>query len=115
MRRLAAASLLSALAAAGAHAPSYAGDDVPYVTVRDRLMCRTQQALRDGLRALETNDKFLFSTVDGCHFSIDGVPATLIQDNISRVKIRLSADGQQADMWTVPETIKPARKSAPAD
>jgi hypothetical protein len=114
VRRLAAASLLTALAAAGAYAPTYA-QDTQYVTVRDRLMCRTQQALRDGLRALETRDKFLFSTVDGCHFSIDGVPATLIQDNISRVKIRLSADGEQADMWTVPETIKPARKPAPTD
>lgn len=111
MKRLAvAAGLATALAAASAYS-----DDTQYVTVRDRLMCRTQQALRDGLRAIETRDTFLFSTVDGCHFSIDGVPATLIQDNISRVKIRLSADGEQADMWTVPETIRPVRKQRLAE
>jgi DNA-binding transcriptional regulator YbjK len=113
----AAAGLATALAAAGALtpgvAPSFApafADDAEYVTVRDRLMCRTQQALRDGLRAIESRNRTLMSQLDGCHFSIDGVPAILIQDNISRVKIRLSADGEQADMWTVPETIKPARR-----
>jgi len=81
-----------------------------YVTVRDRLMCRTQSALRDGLLAIETKDKFLFSTVDGCHFSIDGVPAIVVQDNISRIKIRLTADGERAEMWTVPETIRQVRR-----
>ncbi len=102
MRALAVAGLV--LAAAGVRAAEPA-----YETVRDRLMCRTQQALRDGLKALETRDSFLMSTVSGCHFSVDGVPATVLQDNISRIKIRLSAAGEQAEMWTVPETILPAR------
>jgi hypothetical protein len=100
------AGLLATAAPAGGRAA-----DPDYVTVRDRLMCRTQQALRDGLRALETKDKFLMSTVDGCHFSIDGVPALVLQDNISRIKIRLRADGEQADMWTTPEAIKPMRRT----
>ena len=104
MRALVLVGLLWA-AEAGARAA-----EPDYVTVRDRLMCRTQQALRDGLTALETRDKFLMSTLDGCHFSIDGVPARLLQDNISRIKIRLRADGEQADMWTVPETIRPVRR-----
>ena len=99
------AGLLGAVATAGARAA-----EPDYETVRDRLMCRTQQALRDGLKALETKDKFLMSTLDGCHFSVDGVAATLLQDNISRIKIRLTADGEHADMWTVPETIRPARR-----
>jgi hypothetical protein len=107
-RALVVAGLLLAAAATPARAA-----EPDYVTVRDRLMCRTQQALRDGLKALENKDRFLMSTIDGCHFSIDGVPAIVLQDNISRIKIRLRADGQQADMWTVPETIKAARRPPP--
>jgi hypothetical protein len=104
-RMTAAGLVMTAVSAvAGAEEP------VLYVTVRDRMMCRTQAALRDALKAIETKDKFLMETVDGCHYSIDGVPALLIQDNISRVKIRLSADGQRAEMWTVPEAIKPMRR-----
>jgi hypothetical protein len=106
------AGIVAGLIVAAATAPLRAAEP-DYVTVRDRLMCRTQQALRDGLKALDTRDKYLMDTLDGCHFSIDGVPATLLQDNISRIKIRLRADGQQADMWTVPETIKPMRRSLP--
>ncbi len=124
-RALVAAAVLATVAAPGgraadaptnapANAPSNAAADAPvFVTVRDRLMCRTQQALRDGLKAIETKDRFLMSTVDGCHFSIDGVPAIVIQDNISRIKIRLMADGEQADMWTVPETIRRAPSPRP--
>jgi len=88
--------------------------ETTYVTVRDRLMCRTQLALHDALRAIDNKDKYVMSTIDGCHYSIDGVPAIVLQDNISRIKIRLSADGQRADMWTVPEAIKPVRRE-PAD
>ncbi len=73
-------------------------------------MCRTAPALRDGLRALDTRDKQLMSTLEGCHFSVDGIPARVLQDNISRIRIRLRADGEQADMWTVPEAIKPVRR-----
>ena len=87
-----------------------AEEPVLYVTVRDRMMCRTQAALRDALKAIDTKDKLLMETVDGCHYSIDGVPALLIQDNISRIKIRLSAAGQRAEMWTVPEAIKPMKR-----
>lgn len=86
--------------------PAPPGPPLDHVTVRDRLMCRTQGELRDGLRALQTNDRILFSTLNGCVFSIDGVPAGVIQDNISQVKIRLSLEGERADMWTVPEAIR---------
>lgn len=94
--------------------PGRAEEHVVYLTVRDHLMCRTQLALHDALHAIDTKDKFLMSTVDGCHYSIDGVPAIVLQDNISRIKIRLSADGQRADMWTVPEAIRPMPRE-PAD
>lgn len=104
--RVAAAGLVVMLAAGVARAE----EPVIYVTVRDHLMCRTQAALRDALRAIETKDKTLMETVDGCHYSVDGIPAIMLQDNISRIKIRLSADGERADMWTVPETIKPMRR-----
>ncbi len=109
LRALVAAGLT---AASGAHAAD-PPDPTHYVTVRDRLMCRTQQELRDGLKAIETKDSFLMSTLGTCHFSIDGVPAILLQDNISRIKIRLMADGQRADMWTVPETIRRAPTPKP--
>jgi hypothetical protein len=102
-----------ALLAAVAAAPAGAAEDaVEYVTVRDRLMCRTQADLRDGLRAIDTNNKDLFAMLDSCHFSVDGIPARLLQDNINRIKIRLSADGEQADMWTVPEAIRPLRRGS---
>jgi hypothetical protein len=105
------ACLLAALAALAAAAPAVAAEDaVAYVTVRDRLMCRTQADLRDGLRAIDTKNKDLFAMLDSCHFSVDGIPARLLQDNINRIKIRLSADGEQADMWTVPEAIRPIRR-----
>jgi hypothetical protein len=105
-----AAGLMTILASGAARA-----EEPSYVTVRDRLMCRTQLALRDALRAIDNKDKNLMDTVDGCHYSIDGVPATVLQDNINRIKIRLSANGQRADMWTVPEAIKPVRREEPED
>jgi hypothetical protein len=100
-----AAGLMAALLPGAARA-----QDLGYVTVRDRLMCRTQLALSDALRAVDSKDKSAMDTIDGCHYSIDGVPAIVLQDNISRIKIRLSADGQRADMWTTPEAIKPMRR-----
>ena len=79
------------------------------MTVHDRLMCRTQSALIEGLRVLDSRRRRdVLSEVDGCHFSVDGIPATVLQDNISQIKIRLSARGEHADMWTVPEAIRPA-------
>jgi hypothetical protein len=107
MRLAIVATGLIALAATGA---ARAEEPTIYVTVRDRLMCRTQAELRDGLRAIETKDKDLMETLDGCHYTIDGIPAIVLQDNISRIKIRLSADGERADMWTIPEAVKPMRR-----
>jgi hypothetical protein len=115
MRGLIVATGLTTMLAAGLASGAARAEEPIYVTVRDHLMCRTQLALRDALHAIDTKDKFLMSTIDGCHYSIDGIPAIVLQDNISRIKIRLSADGQRADMWTVPETIKPMRREEPAD
>ncbi len=106
----AAAGLAIALAAAGP-TPGRA-DETLYVTVRDRLMCRTQQALRNGIRAIESRDRNAIRALDDCHFSVDGIPATVIQDNISQIKIRLRAEGEQADVWTTPETIRAVKKPA---
>jgi hypothetical protein len=107
--RAAAATGLAIVLAAAAPVPGHA-QDVQYVTVGDRLICRTQQALRNGIRALESRDRDALRALDDCHFSIDGIPATLIQDNINQIKIRLRADGQQADVWTTPEPIRPVKK-----
>jgi hypothetical protein len=85
-----------------------------YVTVKDRLMCHTQVELRDGLRAIDAKNKTQLEALDGCHFTIEGVPAIVLQDNISQIKIRISAGRERADMWTIPEAIKPVRP-APED
>jgi hypothetical protein len=89
--------------------------ELHYVTVHDRLMCRTQGALIEGLHLLDAKKRDVLNEVDGCHFSMDGIPVTLLQDNINLIKIRLSARGEQADMWTVPEAIKPVRAEPTPD
>jgi hypothetical protein len=106
MRRLWSAALLLPLLAVGARAE---GD---YVTARDRLMCTTQQSLREALRAVDTKDRALMRTVQGCHYSLEGVHAELIQDNVSMIKIKLGVPGDpnRLEFWTLPETIKPANK-----
>jgi hypothetical protein len=80
------------------------------VTARDRIMCRTQQSLKEALRAIEQKDRNLLRTVQGCHYSIDGVPAEVVQDNVSMIKVRLGArdDPNRSEFWTLPDTVKPA-------
>ena len=85
-----------------------------YVTVKDRLMCRTQVDLRDGLRAIDARNKAQLEALGDCHYTIDGVPAIVLQDNISQIKIRIAVGRERADMWTIPEAIKPLRP-APED
>jgi uncharacterized protein YlxW (UPF0749 family) len=83
-----------------------------YVTGRDRLMCKTQQSLREAIKAIDAKDRQTLSTVQGCHRTIDGVRAEVIQDNMSMVKIRVG-DADQADrqeFWTLPDSIKPASR-----
>jgi hypothetical protein len=90
--------------------------DPGYVTVHDRLLCRTQSALIEGLRVLATRRKRdVLGDVDGCYVSIDGIPAIVLQDNISQIKIRLSARGEHADVWTVPEAIRRVRSEREPD
>src|SRR5262249_48130224 len=83
-----------------------------YVTMRDRIMCTTQQSLREALRAVDQQDRELMRTVQGCRYSLEGVRAELLQDNVSMIKIRLGhpGDAQRAEFWTLPDTIKPANK-----
>ena len=81
-----------------------------YVTQRDRLMCRTQQSLREALRAIEAKDRTTLRTVQGCHYSIEGVYAEVLQDNVSMLKIKVGPpdDPNRTDFWVLPDTIKPA-------
>ncbi len=104
MRRLWLAGMVLITLAGGARA------EEEYVTVRDRIMCRTQQSLRESMKAIETKDRNLMRTVQGCNYSLDGVAAILLQDNVSMIKIRVGHGGQDNDFWTLPETIKPANK-----
>jgi hypothetical protein len=82
------------------------------VTNRDRLLCRTQQSLKEALRAIEYKDRALLRTVQGCHYSIEGVHADLMQDNVSMIKIRVGPpdDPNRSEFWTLPDTVKPANK-----
>jgi hypothetical protein len=105
MRRLWLAMLLAPFAF-GAHAA-----EEEYVTVRDRLICTTQQSLREALRGIDNKDRAFLRTVQGCHYTMDGSPAVLLQDNVSMIKIRLGATqpGAPTDFWTLPDSIKPVR------
>jgi hypothetical protein len=82
-----------------------------YVTVRDRLICTTQQSLREALRGIDNKDRALLRTVQGCRYTVEGARAELLQDNVSMIKIRLgAADDKTADFWTLPDSIKPANR-----
>ena len=74
-------------------------------------MCATQQSLREALRAVDTHDRALMNTVQGCHYSVDGVPAELIQDNVSMIKVKIGRDpNNRMELWTLPESIKSVNK-----
>jgi hypothetical protein len=83
-----------------------------YVTGRDKIMCTTQQSLREAVKAIVDKNRDLMRTVQGCNYSIDGVRAEIIQDNVSMVKIRLGqpSEATRAEFWTLPDSIKPANK-----
>jgi len=81
-----------------------------YVTLPKRVMCTTPEALREALHAIEYHDRNLLMTVQGCRFSVQGIPAELLQDNINMVKIKIGFpdDPDHKEFWTLPDTIKPA-------
>ncbi len=47
-------------------------------------------------------------TVQGCHYSREGVRAELLQDSVSMIKVRLGEPDSpdRAEFWTLPDTIK---------
>jgi hypothetical protein len=83
-----------------------------YVTGRDKIMCTTQQSLREAMKAIAEKNRELMRTVQGCHYTIDGVYAELLQDNVSMVKIRVGDPSQpdRAEFWTLPDSIRPANR-----
>ena len=93
-------------------ATAAAAADEPLVTNRDRLICTTQASLREALQAIEKKDRQALRLVQGCRYSIDGVPAELLQDNVSMIKVRLGPPEQpdRHEFWTLPDTVKPANK-----
>src|SRR5271170_506312 len=97
MRGMLLIALALPLLAAGARAE----DD--YVTGRDKILCSTQQSLREAMKAIQDKNRDLLRTVQGCHYSIDGAHAELIQDNVSMIKIRVGNPGapDRAEMWTL--------------
>jgi len=83
-----------------------------YVTGRDKIMCTTQQSLREALKAITEKNRELMRTVQGCHYSIDGVRAELVQDSVSMIKIRLGdpSEPSRAELWTLPDSIRPLNR-----
>src|SRR5260221_13489087 len=99
MRRLWLAGMVLITLAGGARA------EEEYVTVRDRIMCRTQQSLRESMKAIETKDRNLMRKVQGCNYSLDGVAAILIQDHVSMINIRVAHDESDAAFWALLQTM----------
>jgi hypothetical protein len=98
------AALLLPVLALGARAED------EYVTGKDRIMCSTQQSLREALRAIDNKDRVLLRTVQGCHYSNEGVHAEILQDNVSMLKIRVGPPGEpgRSEFWVLPDSVKPA-------
>jgi len=79
-----------------------------YATIRGRIMCTTQEMLRQALQAVREKNREILRTVQGCRESVEGVPAELLQDNVSMIKIRLGYPDEKGrpEYWTLPDTIK---------
>ncbi|MBV8170096.1 MAG: hypothetical protein JO021_25160 [Alphaproteobacteria bacterium] len=80
-----------------------------YVTANGKLMCTTQQSLREALKAIDTKDRALLHTVQGCRQSVGDVPAEILQDNVSMLKIRLLNDDRK-EFWVLPDSVKQVRR-----
>jgi hypothetical protein len=109
MRKIARVLLIASalsLSAAGARAED------EYVTGRDKIMCTTQQSLREAVKAIAERNRDLMHTVQGCNYTIEGVRAEILQDNVSMVKIRLGQPDEphRAEFWTLPDSIRPANR-----
>jgi len=100
-------ALSLSLLAVGARA-----EDDQYVTGKERIMCLTQQSLREAMNAIQTKNRELMRTVQGCHYTIDGIHAEIVQDNVSMIKIRIGdpAEPNRDEFWTLPDSIRPANR-----
>jgi hypothetical protein len=86
--------------------------DEEYVTGKDKILCLTQQSLREVMKAIADKNRDLMHTVQGCHYSIEGVHAEVVQDNLNMIKIRLgdSSQSTHSEVWTLPDSIRPANR-----
>ena len=78
----------------------------------DKLMCKTQQSLREALKAIDEKDRNTLRTVQGCRRSLDGTRAEVLQDHVSMLKIRVGPEGDPNgdEFWVLPDTVKLARR-----
>jgi uncharacterized protein YlxW (UPF0749 family) len=74
----------------------------------EKVMCKTQQSLREILRAIDEKDRQLLRTVQGCRRSIEGVRAEVLQDNVNMLKIRVGEidEKDRDEFWVLPDTVK---------
>jgi hypothetical protein len=78
----------------------------------DKLMCKTQQSLREALKAIDEKDRQTLRTVQGCQRSVDGARVEVVQDNVSMLKIRGIDPGgaEPGEFWVLPDTVKLPRR-----
>lgn len=81
-----------------------------HVTIPNRLMCSSQRSLREALRAIDYKDQTGLALLHDCHYSLGGVPALILQDSISMIKIRLFGSAKVVEYWTLPDTVRVADK-----
>jgi hypothetical protein len=110
MRKIVRTLLITSALSLSAVGAARAEDE--YVTGKDKIMCTTQTSLREAVKAITEKNRDLMRTVQGCNYSIDGVRAEILQDNVSMVKIRLGHPDEtnRAEFWTLPDSIRPANK-----
>lgn len=95
----------------GGGQPQVQDPEPEHVTIKNRLMCRSQRSLREALRAIDYKDQDALNALQDCFYSIEDVPALVLQDSVSMIKIRLfGASGRIVEYWTLPGSVRRADK-----
>lgn len=91
--------------------PALAADDAEYVTENGRLMCTTQQTLRDAQEAIDKRDKNWLESIKECTRSKAGQKAEIVQGGMLTAKIKVYDEtGKPTLYWTSPTTVKEVRR-----
>lgn len=107
IKRLSLAALLPLLGGA----PVATATEPQYVTEGRRLMCTTNDALKEAERAISAGDKWWFDRIRECVQSRPGLKAEILQQGMLIARIRVwDEDGKPTDYYTAPTNIKEVRR-----